>query len=209
MQGSLPELKFKILIIGDSTVGKTSMLLKYVDNQFPEVHMATLGVEYKNKEVITDKYKINLQIWDTAGQERFKSITKSFYNKANGIIFVCDVTKPETFEGVKNWIKESEPYGKFESILCGNKIDIEKKRVIKSDKLKEFGLKRKMEVFETSAKTGTNLNEAFSKITDLIIKSRSHEELINEFGFKSSKNNLNLTKKNSTTNDQKRKLCCK
>jgi small GTP-binding protein len=77
---NLQELKFKILIIGDSGVGKTSMLLKYVDNYFPDTHIATIGVEYKTKTIFKGKYKITLNIWDTAGQERFKSITKSFFS---------------------------------------------------------------------------------------------------------------------------------
>ena len=191
----LPELKLKILIIGDSSVGKTSLLLKYVDNFFPETHMATIGVEYKDKKINTPKYRVTLNIWDTAGQERFKSITKSFFNKTNGILFVYDITSEETFAGVKNWIKDSEPYGKFQSVLCGNKVDLEGQRKVKIDTLKEFGLKKKMEVFETSAKTGTKVNEAFEKLVDLILKSRTDEELIKEFGV-SQTQNLNLGKSN-------------
>ena len=206
MEEEKPELKLKILIIGDTAVGKTSILLKYVDNFFPETHMATIGVEYKVKTITTDKYKITLNIWDTAGQERFRSITKSFFNNTNGIVFVYDITKKESFDGVKNWIKDSEPYAKFESILCGNKVDLEKKREVKIDTLKEFGLKKKMEVFETSAKNGTNIEQAFKKLIDLILKSRSEMELIGEFGVKSGQK-LNLSKK--TTNQKEGKLCCK
>ena len=201
----LPELKLKLLIIGDSAVGKTSMLLKYVDNFFPETHMATIGVEYKSKTINTDKYKINLNIWDTAGQERFKSITRSFFNNTNGIVFVYDLTKKESFDGVKNWIKDSEPYGKFESVLCGNKLDLDNKREVKYDALKEYGLKKKMEVFETSAKNGMNLDKVFQKLIDLILKSRTEEELIKEFGVKSQ--NLNLGKRTNTKKDNK--MCCK
>ena len=202
---TLPELKLKLLIIGDSAVGKTSMLLKYVDNFFPETHMATIGVEYKSKTINTDKYKINLNIWDTAGQERFKSITRSFFNNTNGIVFVYDLTKKESFDGVKNWIKDSEPYGKFESVLCGNKLDLDNKREVKYDALKEYGLKKKMEVFETSAKNGMNLDKVFQKLIDLILKSRTEEELIKEFGVKSQ--NLNLGKRTNTKKDNK--MCCK
>ena len=201
----LPELKLKLLIIGDSAVGKTSMLLKYVYNFFPETHMATIGVEYKSKTINTDKYKINLNIWDTAGQERFKSITRSFFNNTNGIVFVYDLTKKESFDGVKNWIKDSEPYGKFESVLCGNKLDLDNKREVKYDALKEYGLKKKMEVFETSAKNGMNLDKVFQKLIDLILKSRTEEELIKEFGVKSQ--NLNLGKRTNTKKDNK--MCCK
>ena len=194
-ENQLPELKIKILIIGDASVGKTSLLLKYVDNYFPETHMATIGVEFKEKAINTPKYKVTLNIWDTAGQERFKSITKSFFNKTNGILFVYDITSEKSFSGVKNWIKDSEFYGKFESVLCGNKIDLEQQREVKKDTLKEFGLKKKMEVFEASAKDGTNVNKAFQKLVDLILKSRNDEELIRDFGVSQSQN-MNLTKNN-------------
>ncbi len=199
------ELKLKILIIGDSAVGKTSLLLKYVENYFPETHMATIGVEYKTKVIETSKYKVNLNIWDTAGQERFKSITKSFFNGANGIVFVYDITESSTFSGVKNWIKDSDPYGKFESVLCGNKDDLKEKRQVKTDALKEYGLKKKIAVFETSAKTGHNVNEAFKQLVDLILNSRSDEELVRDFGVKGNQN-LNLTKNKSKNN--KSGGCC-
>ena len=208
MASSKPELKFKILIIGDSAVGKTSLLLKYVDNFFPETHMATIGVEYKTKNIETSKYKVILHLWDTAGQERFKSITKSFFNNANGIVFVYDITNKESFDGVKNWIKDAEPYGKFESILCGNKIDLDKKREVKIDTLKEYGLKKKIEVFETSAKTGAKVNESFEKLVDLIIKSKSHDELVRDFGVKQG-TNLNLTKSNKKKNQNGGNCCNK
>ena len=197
------ELKLKILIIGDSAVGKTSLLLKYVENYFPETHMATIGVEYKTKVIETSKYKVNLNIWDTAGQERFKSITKSFFNGANGIVFVYDITESSTFSGVKNWIKDSDPYGKFESVLCGNKDDLKEKRQVKTDALKEYGLKKKIAVFETSAKTGHNVNEAFKQLVDLILNSRSDEELVRDFGVKGNQN-LNLTKNKSKNNKRRR-----
>ena len=209
MASAKPELKFKILIIGDSAVGKTSLLLKYVDNFFPETHMATIGVEYKTKNIETSKYKVILHLWDTAGQERFKSITKSFFNNANGIVFVYDITSKESFDGVKNWIKDAEPYGKFESILCGNKIDLEKKREVKIDSLKEYGLKKKIDVFETSAKTGVKVNDAFEKLVDLIIKSKSHDELVRDFGVKQGASNLNLTKSNKKKNQNGGNCCNK
>ena len=106
----LQELKFKILIIGDVGVGKTSMLLKYVNDFFPDTHIATIGVEHKTKTIIKGKYKISLNIWDTAGQERFKSITKSFFSNTAGVVFVYDITKRDSFSGisgVKTWIKDS------------------------------------------------------------------------------------------------------
>jgi small GTP-binding protein len=201
---TLPNLKFKILIIGDSAVGKTSLLLKYVDNLFSETHMATIGVEYKEKIIKTPKYNVILNLWDTAGQERFKSITKNFFNNTNGIVFVYDITNRETFDGVKNWIKDAEPYGKFESVICGNKNDLENNRQVPIGTLKEYGLKKKMEIFETSAKTGDGVNEAFEKLVELILNSRSDEDLIKEFGVSSQKH-MSLTKSKKKI---KKDNCC-
>ena len=204
------ELKFKILIIGDSGVGKTSMLLKYVENYFPDTHIATIGVEYKTKVMNRGKYKINLNIWDTAGQERFKSITKSFFSYTTGVVFVYDITKRESFSGatgVKNWIKDSEEYGKFDGVLCGNKADLEKNRKVKFDELKELGIKKNISYFETSAKTGKNIDEIFEKLVDSIIKNRTEDELIREFGVKSKPRGETLTK--NKAKGEAKKGCCK
>ena len=200
---SKPQLKFKLIIIGDTEVGKTSMLLKYIDNYFPEKHLSTIGVEFKIKEVETEKYNVTLQIWDTAGQERYKSIAKSFFNSTNGIIFVYDITKRETFTSVKEWIKDSEVYGTFSRIICGNKIDLNDLREVNFGELKELGLKKKIDILETSAKDGTNIDEAFKKIVDLIISSHTEEELLEEFADKKKKINLVKSNKKSTNN-----RCC-
>ena len=111
----------------------------------------------------------------------------------NGIIFVYDITNKQSFKGVKNWIKDSESNGKFEAIICGNKSDLEENREVKIEELKGSEEEMKMEVLETNAKNGTNIKEAFEKLVDLILKSKSDEELIKNFGENQSQN-LNLTK---------------
>ena len=193
---SKPELRFKILIIGDTLVGKTSMLCKYVNNDFPQKHIATIGVENLIKNYETNKYKILLNIWDTAGQERFRSLTKSYFGGANGIIYVYDITNRKTFEGVKYWIKDSLQFGEFSSVLCGNKLDLKNEREVKLNDAKTFGDSKKMQVFETSAKDGTNLDAVFRKLVDEIKKNKSHDKLIKEYGSKSNKN-LTITKINN------------
>jgi len=191
-----PELRFKILTIGEECVGKTSLLCKYVDNVFPQRHIATIGVENLIKTIETNKYKIILNMWDTAGQERFRSLTKNYYNNTNGIIFVYDITKMKSFEGLKSFIKESAQYGEFASVLCGNKLDLQKKREVKLTDAKTFGESKNMPVFETSAKDGTNLDAVFRKLVDEIMKNKSHDKLIKEYGSKSNKN-LTITKINN------------
>ena len=204
---SLIELKFKITLLGDSGSGKAPLILRYVDNYFPETHIATIGVEYKTKTITKGKYKITLNIWDTAGQERFKSITKSFLSNTSGIIYVYDITKRVSFSGssgIKSLIKDTEEYGEFPGILCGTNLDLEKNRKVTYDELKELGLKKKMDFFEVSAKTGTNVNEVFEKLVDLIIKSRSEEELIKEFGVKTKPRGQTLTKRKNEESHKKK-----
>jgi len=201
-----PQIKLKLLIIGDSSVGKTSMLLSYTDNYFPESHLATIGVEYKVKDIETDKFNISLQIWDTAGQERFRSITKSFFRNTNGIIFVYDVTCRKSFQSVKDWIKDSELHDTgSEKLLCGNKIDLKEKREVNFDELEEFGMKKKIEVMEISAKERIKIDDAFQKIIDIILSNKTDKEIIEEFGIKNNSNDINLEKSKTT---KKKQGCC-
>ena len=196
---NLIELNFKIVLIGDQDVGKTQFLLKYTDDYFPETHVASIGVEYKTKTLIKGKYKITLNIWDTAGQEHFKSITKSFFNNAAGIIFIYDINKRSTFSGptgIKNWIKDAEEYGNFECAICGNLIGSEKYRQVPFSDLKELAIKKNFGCFETCPKTGKNINEAFDYLVEKIIKNRTEDELVKEFGIKEGKKSKTLSKKN-------------
>ena len=108
-----------------------------------------------------------MNIWDTAGRERFKSLTKSFFSGATGVVFVYDITKRDSFTGVKSWIKDFEDYGKYDRVLCGNKLDLEKKEKLILMNWKNMAWK-KIEILETSAKDGTNLNESFDKLVNII-----------------------------------------
>ena len=176
-------IKLKLLIIGDSAVGKTSMLLKYTDNFFPESHLATIGVEFKTKDIQYNGYNINLQVWDTAGEERFKSITKSFFRNANGIIFVYDITQKNSFKNVKDWIKDSEANDTgFKRILVGNKIDLQNKRQVQLNEVKDWADKKNLEVIEASAKTGANIDKAVMKLIELILQNKSKVEIMKQFG---------------------------
>ena len=199
------ELVIKILIIGDSRVGKTSLLLKYVEKLFPEEHISTIGVEYKEKNIIKDDFNIKLQIWDTAGQERFRSITKNIYKNTNCVLFVYDITNMESFKNVKHWIKDTENIDKdIKGIIIGNKTDLEKERVISKKDLDEIGNKYKMAVLETSAKNGKNVNECFELLVDELFKDKSKEE-IKEMYIRKTKSDLSITTKSSKVQKQG---CC-
>ena len=200
------DITLKILVLGDSNVGKTSLLLSYSDNYFPDSHVATIGIDYKIKTIAINGVNLKLQIWDTSGQERFRSMTHTFLKTAHGIVFVYDITNKKSFEGVKDWIKDAENNGAgFEKILVGNKCDLEGKREVSKDSLDKFGNKKKIKTFETSAKTNINVNEAFDCLAKLIVKDKNKEEIIEKFGERNE--SINISRKKSENKGKKE--CCK
>ena len=201
------KISLKLLLIGDSQVGKTSLLLNYTDHIFPEEHVATIGVEYKDKNIIKDNYNIRLQIWDTVGQERFRSITKSIYRNANGVLFVYDITNKESFANIKNWIKDLQNVGNdIKGIIVGNKIDLDPERIIDKKDLEEMANKYQMPFIETSAKQNTFVNDAFNLIIDELLKDRTEEQIVEMFSRK-TKSDLSVTTK-KTNEKLKKNGCC-
>ena len=141
--------------------------MRYTDNTFQEIHMSTIGLDYKLKNVQLDDGKmVKIQIWDTAGQDRFRSITKNYFKGAHGIVLLYDITDKGTFESVRNWIKQikEEVDDNVCIILVGNKIDLEDKRQVTKEEgenmAEEYGLMH----FECSAKTGENIHESFNEL---------------------------------------------
>ena len=169
------DFQYKLLFLGDTSVGKTSLLIRYTDNKFEDGSVPTLGVDVRYKYVSLENKKIRLDIWDTAGQERFKNITKNYFRGANGIIFVCDVTNKETFDKLKSWLNDAQGNvsPETEMIVVGNKIDLKEKRQVKLELLKEFGEKHNIDVFETSAKTGEGVEEIFIDLTKKLFKNKN------------------------------------
>ena len=200
------DINLKILILGDSAVGKTTLLLKYVDGYFPTMYVATIGVEYKIKKININGIDINLQIWDTAGQERFSGITKNFIKGADGIIYVYDITKKSSFDNLKKWIFQSEETTEgFQKIIIGNKYDLKDKRQVTNDSLKKFCQTRNIQGMEISAKTDYNVHECFETLTKLIIKGKSKEQLINLYS-EAGKNKGNKIMENNSIKSKKK--CC-
>lgn len=154
---------FKLLLIGDSGVGKSCLLLRFADHTYTDSYISTIGVDFKIRTIEKDGKTIKLQIWDTAGQERFRTITSSYYRGAHGIIVVYDVTDQESFTNVKQWLNEIERYASqdVQKLLVGNKCDLVNKKAVTYEDAKAFADKLEIPFLETSAKTATNVEKAF------------------------------------------------
>jgi len=163
---------FKLLLIGDSGVGKSCLLLRFADDTYTESHISTIGVDFKIRTIQLDGKTIKLQIWDTAGQERFRTITSSYYRGAHGIIVVYDTTDQETFEHVKTWLHEIDRYASenVNKLLVGNKSDLTSKRQVETESAKEFADSVNIPFLETSAKNATNVEDAFMTMAGEIKK---------------------------------------
>jgi Ras-related protein Rab-1A len=167
----------KFLIIGDSGVGKSSLLMRYVDHAFCESYISTIGVDFKIKTLVVNNKTVKLQIWDTAGQERFRTITTSYYRGAHGVILVYDVTNSESFFNIKKWVNEIERYtgsDQCHKLLIGNKSDLKVERCLHSEHGKELADKYKFTFIETSARTSQNVDKAFALIIAEIVASLGH-----------------------------------
>jgi len=162
---------FKLLIIGDSGVGKSSLMNRFSDNVFSESYINTIGVDFKIRTIEVNGKMIKLQIWDTAGQERFRTIVSSYYRGAHGIMIVFDITDKESFYNVKMWSEEIKKYASsnVKTILIGNKADFESKRQVEYSEAKEYADSNNMNYFETSAKTALNVEKSFFELASLLI----------------------------------------
>ncbi len=190
---------FKILTIGESGVGKTCILRRFVENKFFKTHLATIGIDFRTKAIKVYGKDIKLKIWDTAGQERYHNITNQIFKGSDGIILVFDVTEDNSFSKIQDWIeqvKSNVSQKEISLILIGNKCDIEE-RVISKEKGKELAKILNIDYYETSALNGTGINEAFEGITKTIMKRKN---IINNEG-----RTISLV---SNKEEKKKKTCC-
>ena len=209
MSNEKEEINLKILILGDSSVGKTTLLLKYVDGYFPTIYVATIGVEYKVKKINLNGININLQIWDTAGQERFRGITKNFLKGADGIIYTYDITNKSSFDSLKNWIMTAEESVEgFKKIIIGNKIDLENDRKVSKEAFNKFCQNKNMQGYEVSAKDGTNVNESFELLAKLIIEGKTKEQLLEKYSKEGKNRGKSFISKKSHNKTAAKKRKC-
>ena len=192
--------EMRIITLGNSSVGKSSFIIKYTDNTFSLEYLTTLGVDYKQKKITTKSGKnIRLRIFDTAGQERFKSVSVSFIKKADGVILIYDIGNRSSFESLETWMESIRDIGKdkLSIVLVGNKCDLsEKEREVSLTEGKEKANEFNIPFFETSCKDGININEVFDTLVEEI----------------SSKNNSNKKGEfkivNKENKEKKKGKCC-
>eukprot|EP01025_Chloroclados_australasicus_P032396 TRINITY_DN3286_c0_g1_i1.p2 TRINITY_DN3286_c0_g1~~TRINITY_DN3286_c0_g1_i1.p2 ORF type:complete len:214 (-),score=21.47 TRINITY_DN3286_c0_g1_i1:325-966(-) len=154
---------FKYIIIGDTGVGKSCLLLQFTDKRFQPVHDLTIGVEFGARMINIDGKQIKLQIWDTAGQESFRSITRSYYRGAAGALLVYDITRRDTFNHLASWLEDARQHANpsMTIMLIGNKSDLSHKREVSTEEGERFAQEHGLVFLETSAKTAHNVEEAF------------------------------------------------
>lgn len=154
---------FKLLLIGDSGVGKTCILVRFSEDCFNSTFISTIGIDFKIRTIEIDGKKIKLQIWDTAGQERFRTITTAYYRGAMGIMLVYDVTNDKSFDNIKNWIRniDENAAADVEKMVLGNKCDLDESRVVSKERGQLLADEHLVKFMETSAKSGHNVEKAF------------------------------------------------
>lgn len=157
------DYQIKYILIGDTAVGKSNILLRFMQNSFDEGYKATIGVEFGEKKIKLDYLNFKLQIWDTSGQETYQSITRSYYRNVACAIIVFDITNKNSYSNLQSWISEcrENSSGYALLVLVGNKNDLEDNRAIMRGEAEEFARDNKMMYFETSAKTGNNVDKVF------------------------------------------------
>ena len=203
------EMMVKIILIGDSGVGKTNIMSKFLKNQFMEESKATIGVEFGSKLFNHEGHKIKAQIWDTAGQEKYKAITGAYYKGSKGALVVYDITQKKSFENIEKWVNDLKVAGdpKITIILIGNKNDLEDKRQVLKDQGEEKARSFGCAFLETSAYSGDNIEKAFNlMIKEIYEKFSSDSTGEGELDPGAKGEDLKLDK----TDDKniKKKSCC-
>ena len=182
--------RIQLIMVGESGVGKTSLIRRYTNNIFNTNHLETIGIEFFNKEERINDQIIQIKLWDTAGQEIFHSLTKNFYRKADGIIIVYDITNKESFERIQDWVKSvydnTDTYKEIQMIIVGNKIDLEERREVSKEEGLKIGKYFEIDFFEASAKNSEGVRNFMVKIIKDILNNKVNNR--NSINIKNYKN---------------------
>ena len=165
--------QFKVIMLGDVAVGKTSLVTRFVDNEFKSTYHCTVGVEFKVKTMRIDPFThVDLKIWDTCGEEKYRTITRQYYRDTDGVVLVFDLTNKNSFDKLSDWLHDIKEYGPKDTcvILVGNKSDVRERKLFLFEEGKKFAMQYKMPYIEVSAKNGTNVISMFENITKKMIE---------------------------------------
>ena len=200
------EERINIMTLGNTEVGKSCFILRFTDNIFQEIYLATVGIDFKIKTETINNKQYKLFLYDTTGQEKYKSIALNIIKNAQGIILMYDITDRKSFESIPDWIKSVKDAkgSNFPMILLGNKLDKEDVRVIKEEEGKKLADEYKIKFFETSNKTGTNIQEAGMALVNEILKINNLENRENSM---SNNNNTRLSIKNAEVKKGSKRCC--
>ena len=189
------DIKLKIMVLGESMVGKTCLITRYTNDKFGGRYLCTVGIDFQKKKIEKNDKKVLLQIWDTAGQERFRNVTKNYFHASQGFVLAYDINNKESFDKVQYWVEQIQTNAeeKIKCILIGTKCDLDKREVSKEEG-EELGEKYGYKFLETSAKENININETFETLVS---------EILVNYENKNLRNSLTLKK-----GDKKKKKCC-
>ena len=197
------DLKIRLMLIGDSNVGKTSIIKRYCNNQFSPSYISTVGIDFETKYLRLNGKIINLQIWDTAGQERYKVLAKNYYKNSDGFIIVYDITDKKSLNNVANWITQIKDSASenVKCVLLGNKCDLEELRQVDINQGKDLANNYHLKFYETSAQKGNNIQKVF---TDLVKGFLNDDNFVND----SERSSISTEQRNLRRARNQKKKCC-
>ena len=193
--------KIKIMVIGESLVGKTALITRYTNNSFSGTYLTTVGIDFQTKLLNINDKTIKVELWDTAGQERFRNIAKNYFQSSDGFLIVYDITSKSSFEKLSFWNEQVNLNAPENTkyIIVGNKKDLEEKREVKIEEGENFVKENKVKFYETSAKDGSNVNEVFELLAKEIVADSEKLQV------KNNRSSQILKKKNTVA---EKKSCC-
>jgi small GTP-binding protein len=195
----------KILTLGDTLVGKSSIVLRFSDNRFDDNQLATIGIDYKTKYIKVKDASVKVLLWDTAGQEKFRNIARQYYKGANGVLLIYDVCDRKSYERIGFWMDELKQNNEIEQlyiILVGNKIDLEEKRVVTREEAEKYAEDNNINYLEVSAKTGEGILDLFNEVTK-----GTMDKVFNDQDNNEDKEKIK-TYLDTNNNRKRKKKCC-